>query len=393
MAGASTKTDAAASEWEIDDAVIRLRRWGSDALHALPAPPTAEATIGAADSCTFRLHDATGRVSRLHARLMRDDRRWVLRDLGSKNGVRADGARRSEIVLEPGVEIGLGGVTLIAESSRSVVLRGYLARMLGWGSDQTETVDHALRAIRLAVTHRAALVLCGDGDLVPTARSIHRHTLGAARPFIVCDPRRRSGKATVRSAENYDTGMQAFIAATGGTLCVRGRRLPRDFRDVVAAIRDPAAQVQLVVCAESAEDCEPFLAVPINIPPLAGRERELDRIITEYADDAIEALGAPRTGFQPEDRAWVRRYSAATLPDIEKATLRLVAIRDSRNISSAAGLLGMAPVSLSRWIGRRGLPMEKGGAAHPAAGTGVGDITDGDDDDDSESSDAPGAGD
>jgi hypothetical protein len=45
------------------------------------------------------------------------------------------------------------------------------------------------------------------------------------------------------------------------------------------------------------------------------------------------------------------------LPDIEKATLRLVAIRESRNLSSAAARLGMAPVSLSRWIGRRKLPM------------------------------------
>jgi len=70
------------------------------------------------------------------------------------------------------------------------------------------------------------------------------------RPFIVCDPRRRQSRATVRSAENYETGMSAFTAATGG-----------------------------------------------------------------------------------------------------------VAIRASRNLSSAAAWLGMAPVSLSRWIGRRKLPM------------------------------------
>jgi len=50
-------------------------------------------------------------------------------------------------------------------------------------------------------------------------------------------------------------------------------------------------------------------------------------------------------------------HSGSTLPDIEKATLRLVAIRESRNLSSAAARLGMAPVSLSRWIGRRKLPM------------------------------------
>jgi len=35
--------------------------------------------------------------------------------------------------------------------------------------------------------------------------------------------------------------------------------------------------------------------------------------------------------------------------------LRLVAIRASRNMSAAAERLGMAPVSLSRWLDRRKL--------------------------------------
>jgi pSer/pThr/pTyr-binding forkhead associated (FHA) protein len=357
MAGASTKTDVAATEWSIDDIVMRLREWGTDTIRVLPAPPIYELTVGAAYTCAIRLDDASGRVSRLHARLVREHAKWVLHDLGSKNGIRLDGARRTEIVLEPGAEIGIGGLTLIAESRRSVALRGFLARVLGWRSDRLEVVDLALRSIRLAATHRAALVLCGDGDLVPMARSIHRHAIGGDRPFIVCDPRRRPGKATVRSAENAETGMQGLAAATGGSLCVRSQRLPRDFSAVIAALRDPACQVQLVVCAEEPADCEPYLAVPIVVPPLAGRADELDRVIAEYAEDAVAELGASRTGFGPIDRDWVRTHSAASLPDIEKGTLRLVAIRESRNLSNAAARLGMAPVSLSRWIGRRRLPV------------------------------------
>src|SRR5215510_4232425 len=189
----------------------------------------------------------------------------------TKTGVRLDGARRAEIVLEPGIEVGIGGLTLIAESGRSVVLRGFLARLLGWRSDRIEVVDHALRSIRMATTRRVALVLCGEGDLVPIARSIHRHALGDDRPFLVCDPRRRRARATVRSAENYASGMQALAAAQGGTLCVRSRRLPRDFDEVATALRDPDARAQLIVCAGSPEDCKPFLAVPITVPPLAGR--------------------------------------------------------------------------------------------------------------------------
>jgi hypothetical protein len=52
----------------------------------------------------------------------------------------------------------------------------------------------------------------------------------------------------------------------------------------------------------------------------------------------------------------VRQYAAASLAEVEKATLRLLALRTSRNMSVAASRLGMAAVSLSRWLGRRKLP-------------------------------------
>jgi len=358
----STKTDITANQWAINDSVMRLREWGTDAIRMLPEAPTNEWaplnewTIGAAEICAFQLHDPTRRVSRMHARLVRDKAQWLLRNLGSKNGIRLDGAHQLEIVLEPGAEIGIGGLTLIAESRRSIELRGFLARLLGWRSDRAAVVDHALRSIRMASTKRLALVLCGDGDLVPIAHAIHRRVLGADRPFVVCDPRRRQGKATVRSAENYETGMFAFAAATGGSLCVRSLRLPKDFNKVVTAFRGPNSPAQLVVCARTSEDYDLYRAVPINIPPLSSRADELDQIISGYAEDAITELGA-RTGFLSADHEWVRMHSASSLPDIEKATLRLAAIRESRNLSNAAARLGMAPVSLSRWIGRRKLPV------------------------------------
>ena len=362
MTGFSTKTDIAANEWAIDDSVMRLREWGTDTIRLLPQLATNEWvlinewTVGAAKTCALQLDDPTGRISRLHARLVHQRSKWLLRDLGSKNGIRLDGASHPEIVLEPGAEIGIGGVTLIAESLRSIKLHGFLARLLGWRAERIAVIDHALRSIRMAVTRRAALVLLGDGDLVPIARAIHRRTLGAARPFIVCDPRRRQGRGNVRSAENYAIGMPAFAAATGGSLCVRNLRLPKDVGSVLAAFRGPNSRVQLVVCGQPSEDYDPYLAAPITVPPLTSRPDEIDRIIIEYAEDAVAELGA-HTGFLSADHAWVKAHSASSLPDIEKATLRLVAIRESRNLSNAAARLGMAPVSLSRWIGRRKLPM------------------------------------
>jgi len=298
-----------------------------------------------------------GRVSRLHASLVQHGAtRWLLHDHG-KNGIRLNGARCRQIELEAGDEIGIGGITLIAESRRSVALRGFLGRLLGWRDECIPVVDQALRWIRMALTRRTALVLRGDGDLVPVARAIHRRAFGVDRPFIVCDPRRRLSRATVRSPENYETGMPAFAAATGGSLCMRSLRLPKDFRPVIAALRAQSSQVRLVICAQTAERCDEHLTFPIAIPPLSTRPSEIDQIITEYAEDAITELGMPRTGFLPADRDWVRLHSASFLPDIEKAALRLVAIRESRNLSAAAARLGMAPVSLSRWIGRRKLPM------------------------------------
>jgi hypothetical protein len=352
-----TKTDSAANEWAIDDDVVRLREWGTDKSHVLPLPPTNECTVGAAAVCAIRLEDPSHLVSRLHARLIRGETGWLLRDEGSKNGVRIDGARRSEIALAPGIEIGIGRTTLIAESARSIELRNYLARLIGWGGSQIEIVDRALRSVRMAAARRVALVLCGDGELVPTAYSIHRRARGSHRPFIVCDPRRLPRKANVRSAQSYTTGLEALPVAAGGSLCVRTGRLPPDFGELVEALRAPDARIQLIVCGDELHDCERYCVIPIAIPSLASRGGDLDRIIKEYADDAMAELGTSGSEFPAIDHAWVREH-AATLPEIEKATARLVALRASPSLSNAASRLGMAPVSLYRWIGRRSMPMQ-----------------------------------
>jgi DNA-binding NtrC family response regulator len=137
---------------------------------------------------------------------------------------------------------------------------------------------------------------------------------------------------------------------------VRTRRLPPDFRELVHKLRDPSSRVQLIVCAAALEECERCRVTPIVIPSQADRRSEINRIIDEYAEDAITELAAPLSSFSPVDHAWVREHASSSLAEIEKATLRLVALRASRNLSHAAARLGIAAVSLSRWIGRRELP-------------------------------------
>jgi FHA domain-containing protein len=350
----ATKTDLGADAWAIDDDVVRLREWGSEVAYELPRDQD-EVTIGSSETCMLRLTDPTGCLSRQHARLTREASRWIAHDLDSKNGLRLDGVRRPKVQLEPGSELGVGGITLIAESARLVMLRGFLARLLGWSSDRAEAVDLAVRSVRLSATRRAALALCGDGDLVPIARGLHRFSLGDEQPFVLCDPRRRTTETT-GPLENYPTGMRAFAAAAGGTMCMWVKRLPRDFAEVTTALREPDTRVQLIVCGLRPPDRKELVSAPIEIPPLSSRPDEIERVIDEYADDAMVALAA-RGAFTRVDREWVRLHSATSLPEVEKGTLRIVALRSAGNIARAAAMIGMAHASLGEWIGRRRLPM------------------------------------
>jgi hypothetical protein len=354
MSAAVTKTDRNAIEWGIRDGAIRLRRWGGDQVHPLPPPPSPGCKIGSGESCTIRITDPL--VSREHALLTHHHERWFVSDLGSKNGLWYDGGRRKVFVLVPGLEIMLGTTTLIAESPRSIALHGFLARMLGFASGQRDAVDHALRSIRMAAMRRAELTLTGDVDLVPIAHALHRHTLGADRPFIVCDPRRRDTEESVRTASNQPSGLAGLQAATGGSLCVHRARLPPDFATVLDRLCEPDTRVQLFVCSQGRRACEPSLVVPIHVPQLCDRRPELPRIVDEYALDAATALGAPPVLFTSDDRAWVLKHAASSLPEIEKATLRLTACKVSGSLNEAAARLGMAAVSLTRWLRRRAPP-------------------------------------
>jgi hypothetical protein len=358
--------DPAADGWAICDEVVQLRQRGTNHVYVLPGPHTAACLVGSADLCSLRLFDPAGLVSRQHACLIRQGARWIARDLDSQNGLWIDGVRCREFALAPGVEIGLGGITLIAESAKLVALRGFLARLLGWGEGRTRAIDHAVRSVRLAASHRATLVLCGAGELVTVAQALHRHARGADRPFIVCDPRRRRPHEHARSAQTFEKALRALRAAAGGSLCVSSQRPPRDFADAALALQDPRTRVQLVVCSQELPeppdpvapgDSEAFLALPISVPSLADRAGELDRIISEYAEEATAELGVPPASFTFADHGWVRKHSSSSLPEIERGTRHLVAIRTYRTVARAAEQLRMAPVSLSRWIGRRQLPV------------------------------------
>jgi len=281
---------------------------------------------------------------------------WRLKDGAGAVNLKQDGAPAREVTLLGGTEVTIAGRTMIAESPRTVGLQALCSRLLGWSDERIGTVDHALRAIRLASSGRAVLILRGRGDLVPIAFAIHRHVLGDDAPFVVSDPRRENTPATVRGPANVQRGMRAVRKGFGGSICVRAERLPQEFDNILKTFREPESGVRLLICVGKSARTALFLgATPIDIPSLETREKELARIISEYAEDAIDFLCAPRTCLSPQDLEWVAQLPKLTIPEIEKALRRIVAMRISRNISSAANKLGMTSVSLTRWLARRTL--------------------------------------
>jgi FhaA, N-terminal domain/FHA domain len=62
--------------------------------------------IGRSRDCDLTLDDPN--VSRRHAELRNEDGHWLVADLGSTNGVKVNGRRVEEAVLQPGDELALG---------------------------------------------------------------------------------------------------------------------------------------------------------------------------------------------------------------------------------------------------------------------------------------------
>jgi hypothetical protein len=350
MIGETRTAPGGPKEWMMDDDPIHLRLWGTNRVYRLPAPATGtEWIIGAEPTCWLRIQDQSRYVSKHHAALRRDPESWVLRDLDSKNGLWIDSARRSSTPLVPGVEVGIGTYRFVAESRRSVVLRALLARMLGWDATRFRSIDRALRALRGWTTLRAPLGLIGEGDLIAVARRLHRETVGASGPFVTCLPRTRR-EPSASAPRNYPRAIDGLAAAAGGTLCIIAGRPPVDLRDALKRIDDPEHAARVVVCSRAPTD---IASVAIRIPALSERLPEVERVVEEFAIDAIAAHNAKPTSWTARDREWLLERSPRTLAEIEVATSRLVAVREWGGVTKAAPHVGLSHAALSRWLSRR----------------------------------------
>src|SRR4051812_39618698 len=128
-------------------------------------------------------------------------------------------------VLEPHHPGAEGGAVMPREHD----LREYCCRLFGWADDHASLVDDVMWTLLNAVARRTAIGLQGESDLIPVARALHGRLVGAERPFVVCDPRRRDSDGSVRAPPSRRAGMPALAAAIGGAVCLRSNPLPDDF--------------------------------------------------------------------------------------------------------------------------------------------------------------------
>lgn len=353
----TTKTDPDqdGSRWGCGDEVIRLRVWASTRTWQLSTErPTL--VLGASADCDICVDDPT--VSREHLQLTYAAGIWTGTDDDSKNGTRVDGTRVLTFDLLPGCELAVGGVRLIAETQRWIALREFLCRILGWSKARAETVDLALRSIRNAALGHGPLYINAPIDPAPIAQSLNRYVWGIGQPFVMSDPRRMDTDEAVRGVTSKPTALEAFADAYRGTMCVRGARRPTDLRDALRKL-GPSSRVLLVIADAATRlryPADVFANPPIEIPSLDERTAELPRIVDEYLIDAAAELALSSDLFTEEDRDWTLKHAVTSLCEIEKATLRLLALRASDSETMAAARLGMSQVALSRWFGRRGLP-------------------------------------
>jgi hypothetical protein len=353
-------------EWPLDDEITSLRVSGTQQTYELSTSSRTQ-IIGSRWSCDIMLRDRTGTVAEKHAKLIRQRSGWLIRATGDARSaaLSRDRVPLPEFPLVPGIEIGIGAMTLVAESERSRALRRVLMRLIGFDAEHAADVDRALRTALTTASGRGALTLYGNGDLAAVAQLLHRHMLHG-RPFVRWERRTREDPRI------------ALAAAAGGTLCVSANDLLWCVDEIVERRHRSTARVQLIILVTAVRRLRPIVAAvtePITLTPLSKRKHELPRIIDELTVEAAQTLGIEPSRLSDADRRAILRFDAGTVPAIERATLRIVALRHWRYFARAAHELGMAHASLMEWAAprklggghQRGRPPQSDKAQRPRA--------------------------
>jgi hypothetical protein len=202
---------------------------------------------------------------------------------------REKGSIRPAEVLPTCLTEGAAGIAV-----RDGELRVFCRRLLGPSEARSVEVDDAIDGVISAVARGLPIALRGTSDLVPVAYALHRRIVGADRPFVVCDPRRREVEGSVRAPPNRRTIALALESAMDGSICLRSRRLPADFDRLRESGRNAAPFPTVFICLHRDDRVRDLLCRPLEIPPLAARASESHRLLQEAMDEAATALGTAR---------------------------------------------------------------------------------------------------
>jgi hypothetical protein len=137
-----------------------------------------------------------------------------------------------------------------------------------------------------------------------------------------------------------------------GSICLRSRRLPADFDRLRKSGPDAAPFPTVFICLHRDDRVRDLLCRPLEIPPLATRAAESHRLLQEAMGEAVTALGTARVWIPRQVRQGILE-GIASFAELEKTALRVVALASTPNPTQAAARLGIALVSLMRWLHRR----------------------------------------
>ena len=298
---------------------------GTAPPRALDIEPGGAIVFGRAEECDVRLDDDT--LSRRHASLSLADGRLVLRDLGSRNGVRLGGVtlRGEARDVLPGAAFRVGKTDVFVTSSRAASEE---ARDEPFIAAHPEMREVARAVEKFAPTGLAVLILgeTGVGKEV-VANAIHARSRRASGPFVALSCAALS--QTVLESELFGHERGAFTGAdkrrigwlessAGGTL----------FLDEIGEL-PPPTQVKLLrfletkrvarigsneeieldvrLVAATHQDLERAVrsgafredlyyrvaACVVRVPPLRERRAEIPLLAALFADRAAKAAKRP----------------------------------------------------------------------------------------------------
>ena len=224
---------------------------GNDRNHYVAVTEGSAVTMGSSPSCDVVVQDRT--VSRRHCELRLDAGVLQVRDLGSRNGVFAGGARVKRAELGEGSCFTLGRVVVTVRGRPAGEREGSTGEPLpGLIGSSEVMLQMAAEVRRLAPLSVPVLIRGETGtgkDLV--ARAIHESGPRREHPFVALNMGTLAKELAAAELFGHDRGAftgaytrreGAFLAANRGTL----------FLDEIAEL-SPAIQVQLLRALEQKE--------------------------------------------------------------------------------------------------------------------------------------------